>query len=193
MSAQECRNDYKTLLDEQRIIAERQRVPSEVISEYETASVTGIWYPTAREFSAALQRVRYIKLRHRVLLRLQEFISQQFIPQLEPERCRHCTDRRDETTLEMRRFPNPGTQSHRPWIVRYATPGAGTQRISDPQHLTAQALCLFDIITEAIRNPFLQSDCQIIRSCLWFKIPFFTVRSNSDQEMANLMSDENED
>lgn len=197
LSAQEYRNEHKRLLDRLQMMVERQRELQKTINEQGTASVTGIGYPTAREFNAALQRVQYNNLNFHFAIAgssgcgksslINSFLN------LNPHDVGAAPTGVTETTLEMGRYPDPGTQPPRPWTVWYDIPGAGTQRISDSQYFTAQALFVFDVIMVVIGNRFLESDCQIIRCCLQFTIPFFIVRSKSDQEITNMMRDKDED
>lgn len=146
MSVQECRNEHKNLHDEQRLITEKQQELHEVISEHETASVTGTRYPTALECSAALQRVEYSKLNSHFPTAVSSGCGKSSLNNsclnLNPNDVGIAPTNVTETTLKMRRYPNPGTQSPRPWTVRYATPGPRPQRISDSQYFTAQALSI---------------------------------------------------
>lgn len=95
-----------------------------------------------------------------------------------------------ETTQEIGRYQDPGTQLPRPWTVWFDVPGAGTQRVSHWQYFTKQALFVFDIIILTIGDRFEETDCEIVRSCIEFKIPFFIVRSKADQHIRNMMEED---
>lgn len=163
----------------------------------ETAAATTGINLTPREFSAALERVQYHEPNFHFAIAgtygcgksslINSFLN------LNPNDAGAAPTGVTETTLVVGRYPDPGTQPPRPRTVWYDIPGAGTQRVSDVEYFTSQALFVFDIIIVAIGNRFLETDCQIIRSCLQLDIPFFIVRSKSDQEISNMMRDEDED
>lgn len=197
LRAQEFHNEQKKLLDQQEDITKRQRELGEGIGEQETEAGTGFRYPTAHEFNTALERVQYNKDNFHFAIAgtagcgksslINSFLN------LDPKDVGAAPTGVTETTLEIGRYPDSGTQPPRPWTVWYDIPGAGTQGVSDSQYFTTQALFVFDIIIVTIGNRLMETDCQIIRSCLQFPIPFFIVRSKSDQEIMNMMRDEDED
>lgn len=165
--------------------------------EQETKPATVIPVPTAHEFSQALERAQYnIHNFHLAIAGTSGCGKSSLINaflNLNPNDAGAAPTGVTETTLVMGRYPDPGTQPLRPWTVWYDIPGAGTQRISDSEYFTKQALFVFDIIIVAIGNRFMETDWQIIRCCLQFNIPFFIVRSISDLEIMNMMRDEVED
>lgn len=201
------RNDQKRLVEEEKRIAERERELQEWIQqahdriseEHEIAATTGFQpsqWPTADEIDAAKQRVQYSLANFHFAIvgkagcgkssLINSFLN------LKATDHGAAPTGITETTLEIGRYPDPGTQPPRPWTVWYDIPGVGTQRISHWQYFTNQALFVFDIIILAIGERFEETDCQIIRSCMEFKIPFFIVRSKADQSIRNMMADKDE-
>lgn len=201
LRVQEYRNEQKKkgLSEEPGLQEEGERECQEererVVHE-KTADSTRIRYPTPREFSAALSRVRYrIENFHLAITGTSGCGKSSLINSflnLNPNDAGAAPTGVTETTLQMGRYPDPGTQPPRPWTVWYDIPGAGTQRVSDSEYFTSQALFVFDVIIVVIGNRVMQTDCQIIRSCVQFDIPFFIVRSKSDMEIMNMMRDEDE-
>lgn len=202
------RNEQKRLVEEEKRIAEREReletwvkqAHDRISEEQEIAATMGFQpsqWPTADEFNAAKQRVQYSPRNFHFAIvgkagcgkssLINSFLNLKATdPAAAPTGI-------TETTLEIGRYPDPGTQPPRPWTVWYDIPGAGTQRISHWQYFTNQALFVFDIIILAIGERFEEMDCQIICSCIEFKIPFFIVRSKADQSIKNMMTDADED
>lgn len=78
-----------------------------------------------------------------------------------------------ETTLRIGRYPDPGTNPPREWIVWFDVPGARTQLISDEDYFLKQGLYVFDLITLAIGDRFEKVDGQILEHCARFKVPTF--------------------
>ncbi|KAL0634088.1 hypothetical protein Q9L58_006967 [Maublancomyces gigas] len=202
------RNEQKRLVEEEKRIAEREReletwiqqARDRISEEQEIAATMGFQpsqWPTPGELDAAKQRVQYSRRNFHFAIvgkagcgkssLINSFLN---LKATDPGAAPTGTI---ETTLEIGRYPDPGTQPPRPWTVWYDIPGAGTQRIPHWQYFTNQALYVFDIIILAIGERFEETDCQIIRSCIEFKIPFFIVRSKADHSIMNMMSDADED
>lgn len=196
------------LAEEEERIAEREQELQEwilqarerITEEHETAAMMGfqpIQWPTGDEFRAAKEKAQYNPQNFHFAIvgtagcgkssLINAFLN------LKPTDLGAAPTGITETTLEIGRYPDPGTQPPRPWTIWYDVPGAGTQRIPHWQYFTNQALFVFDIIILAIGERFQESDCQIIRSCIEFKIPCFMVRSKSDQTITDMMKDEDED
>lgn len=94
-----------------------------------------------------------------------------------------------ETTLEIGRYPDPGDQPPRPWMVWFDVPGAGTHRVSHHDYFIKQGLYVFDLIILAIGDRFEEIDSQILANCARFKIPAFIVRSKADMHIRNSMQE----
>lgn len=94
-----------------------------------------------------------------------------------------------ETTLEIGRYPDPGEQPPRPWMVWFDIPGAGTHRVSHHDYFIKQGLYVFDLIILAIGDRFEEIDSQILANCARFKIPAFIVRSKADMHIRNSMQE----
>lgn len=94
-----------------------------------------------------------------------------------------------ETTLEVSRYPDPGDQPPRQWMVWFDVPGAGTQRISHYDYFIKQGLYVFDIIVLAVGDRFEEIDVRILENCARFKIPAFIVRSKADMHILNSMKE----
>lgn len=94
-----------------------------------------------------------------------------------------------ETTLEIGRYPDPGEQPPRKWIVWFDVPGAGTHRISHDDYFINQGLYMFDLIIVAIGDRFEEIDARILENCDRFKIPSFVVRSKADMHILNSMKE----
>lgn len=205
---EEILNDQKRLAEKEKRIAERElelekwveQARERISEEQESAAAMGfqpIQWPTADELDAAKQRVQYNPQNFHFAIvgkagcgkssLINSFLN---LKSTDPGAAPTGTN---ETTLEVGRYSDPGTQPPRPWTVWYDIPGAGTQRITHWQYFTNQALFVFDIIILAIGERFEETDCQNIRSCMEFKIPFFIVRSKADQSIKNVMSDADED
>lgn len=92
-----------------------------------------------------------------------------------------------ETTLEVARYPDPGEQPPRQWMVWYDVPGAGTHRVSHHDYFVKQGLYVFDLIILAIGDRFEEIDARILENCARFKIPSFIVRSKADMHILNSM------
>lgn len=154
-------------------------------------------WPTAHEFSTALEKAQYDKTNFHIAIvgktgcgrssLINAFLN------LKPTDSGAAPTGVTETTLEMKRYSDPGTQPPRPWTVWYDIPGAGTQRIPHFQYFTNQALFIFDIILLVIGDRVEETDCAIIQSCLKFNIPFIIIRSKADQHIMNMMRDQDED
>lgn len=94
-----------------------------------------------------------------------------------------------ETTLEIGRYPDPGNQPPRQWMVWFDIPGAGTHRISHEDYFIKQGLYVFDLIVLAIGDRFEEIDARILENCARFKIPTFIVRSKADMHILNSMKE----
>lgn len=94
-----------------------------------------------------------------------------------------------ETTLEIGRYPDPGDQPPRRWIVWFDVPGAGTHRVSHHDYFIKQQLYVFDLIILAIGDRFEEIDSNIVENCARFKIPVFIVRSKANMHILNSMED----
>lgn len=94
-----------------------------------------------------------------------------------------------ETTLEISRYPDPGDQPPRQWMMWFDVPGAGTQRISHYDYFIKQGLYVFDIIVLAVGDRFEEIDVRILENCARFKIPAFIVRSKADMHILNSMKE----
>ncbi|RPB07901.1 hypothetical protein P167DRAFT_491692, partial [Morchella conica CCBAS932] len=94
-----------------------------------------------------------------------------------------------ETTLEIGRYPDPGTAPPRQWMVWYDVPGAGTQRIPHHDYFVRQGLFVFDLVVLAIGDRFEEIDVRIIEDCARFQIPTFIVRSKADMHILNSMKE----
>lgn len=94
-----------------------------------------------------------------------------------------------ETTLEIGRYPDPGIEPPRQWMVWFDVPGAGTQRIPHQDYFVNQGLYVFDLIILAIGDRFEEIDARIIDDCARFKIPAFIVRSKADMHISNSMQE----
>lgn len=192
---QELRNEQR---DEAEMIKGKMKDRCEGITEQETKAATdNILYPAPREFKAAIDKAQYDELNFHLAIAgtsgcgksslINAFLN------LNKKDDGAALVGVTETTLETGRYPDPGTQPPRPWTVWYDIPGAGTQRISDSQYFRKQSLYIYDSIIVVIGNRFMETNSQIIRSCVQFGIPFFIVRSKSDQEIMNMMKDEEDD
>ncbi|KAI5837289.1 P-loop containing nucleoside triphosphate hydrolase protein, partial [Morchella snyderi] len=94
------------------------------------------------------------------------------------------------TTLEIGRYPEPGTASAGQCIVWYDFPGAGTQRdIPDHDLFVRQGLFVFDLVLLAIGDRFAEIDARIVEDCARFQIPVFIVWSKADMHILNLMKE----
>lgn len=94
-----------------------------------------------------------------------------------------------ETTLEIGRYPDPGTEQPRQRMVWYDVPGAGTQRIPHQDYFVRQGLFVFDLVVLAIGDRFEEIDVRIIEDCARFQIPTFIVRSKADMHILNSMKE----
>lgn len=194
LAAEEARIAEREQELQQQIEEARQRLEEE--KETAAAGVQPIQWPTEVEFRAAQKKVQYSESNFHFAIvgkagcgkssLINAFLN------LKPTDPRAAPTGITETTLEICRYPDPGKQAPRSWTVWYDVPGAGTQRIPRLQYFTNQALFVFDIIILAIGDRFEETDCQIIRSCIEFGIPFFIVRSKADQHISNMMRDEDE-
>lgn len=92
-----------------------------------------------------------------------------------------------ETTLEIGRYPDPGDQPPRKWMVWFDVPGAGTQRIPHSEYFIKQGLFVFDFIIVAVGDRFEEIDVRILDDARRFKIPTFVVRSKADMHILNEM------
>lgn len=196
----------KRLAEEEERIAERGRALQECIIQAShrleeerkcaTTGVQPVQWPSAEEFHAAREKVQYSHENFHFAIvgnagcGKSSLINAFLNLKSNDKGAAHTGI--TETTLEISRYPDPGTQEPRPWTVWFDVPGAGTQRISHWQYFTTQALFVFDIIILAFGDRFGETDCQIARSCREFKIPFFIVRSKADQHIRNMMLDEDE-
>lgn len=94
-----------------------------------------------------------------------------------------------ETTLEIGRYPDPGDQPPRKWMIWFDVPGAGTHRISLHDYFIKQGLYMFDLIVLAIGDRFEEIDARILENCARFDIPTFIVRSKADMHILNSMKE----
>lgn len=94
-----------------------------------------------------------------------------------------------ETTLEIGRYPDPGDQPPRQWMIWFDVPGAGTHRISLHDYFIKQGLYMFDLIILAIGDRFEEIDARILENCARFSIPTFIVRSKADMHILNSMKE----
>jgi GTP-binding protein EngB required for normal cell division len=94
-----------------------------------------------------------------------------------------------ETTLEIGRYPDPGTEPPRQWMVWFDVPGAGTQRIPYQDYFLKQGLYVFDLIVLAIGDRFEEIDVRIIEDCARFGVPVFIVQSKADMHILNMMQE----
>lgn len=176
------------------IVEARQRLEEVQETIATGAQIQPIQWPTQPEFDAARELIQYSELNFHFAIvgsagcgkssLINAFLN------LNPHQDGAAPTGVTETTLEIGRYPDPGTQAPRPWTVWFDIPGAGTQRVSHWQYFTNQALFVFDIIILAIGDRCGETDCQIIRSCIEFKIPFFVVRSKADQHIRNMVEDD---
>lgn len=94
-----------------------------------------------------------------------------------------------ETTLSIGRYPDPGTQPPRKWMVWFDVPGAGTHRVKRDDYFVTQGLYVFDLIILVVGDRFEEVDAQILQSCERFGIPAFVVRSKADMHILNSMKE----
>lgn len=200
------REQQRSLLVEEERIAEREQELQEWIEEARhrleeeqeslATGVQPIQWPTEYEFRAAQEKVQYCESKFHFAIVGKAGCGKSSLinafRNLKPTDDGAAPTGITETTLEIGRYPDPGTEAPRPWTVWFDVPGAGTQRITHWQYFTNQALFVFDIIILAIGDRFEETDCQIIRSCIDFEIPYFIVRSKADQHIRNMMVDEDE-
>lgn len=182
--------------DELEVIAKLDREIREQIHHRDTANATGIQpnrWPSAYEFNAGLRKIQYHELNFHIAIvggtgygkssLINAFLN------LGPNDASAAPVGFPETTLGIRRYPDPGTQPPRPCTVWYEISGAS---VSHWDYFAKQALFVFDSIILTIGDRFQETDCQIIRSCLQFNIPCFLVRSKADWHIWNMMRDEDE-
>ncbi|KAI5840344.1 interferon-inducible GTPase-domain-containing protein, partial [Morchella snyderi] len=98
-----------------------------------------------------------------------------------------------ETTLETARYPDPGTEPPRKWMVWFDVPGAGTKRIPHKDYFIKQGLYVLDLLILAIGDRFEEIDARIIEDCARFKVPVFIVRSKADMHILNTMKEHNDE
>jgi hypothetical protein len=92
-----------------------------------------------------------------------------------------------ETTLEIKRYPDPGDQPPRNSIVWFDVPGAGTSSIPGWQYFNQQSLFIFDLIIVMVDIRVTEVELAILENCRLFGIPSFIVRSKADQHIRNTM------
>lgn len=201
---QELRDQQATLADEQERLAEREQKLQQTIEatrqrleeKQKTAptSVQPIQWPSEADLRAAKEKVQYSETNFHFAIVGKAGCGKSSLinafMNLSPTDAGAARTGITETTLEIGRYPDPGTKDPRPWTVWFDVPGAGTQRIPQYQYFTRQALFVFDIIILVIGDRFEETDCDIVRSCTEFHIPFFIVRSKADQHITNMMRDE---
>lgn len=91
-----------------------------------------------------------------------------------------------ETTLKIARYPDPGQEPPRKWIVWYDIPGAGTVKIPAWMYFNNQCLFLFDVILVLVGDRVFEADLEILKQCRTFGIPSMIVRSKSDMHIRNM-------
>lgn len=94
-----------------------------------------------------------------------------------------------EPMTEIGRYPDPGGQPPRQYMVWFDVPSTGSLRGSNSDYFIEQGLFVFDCIILVIGNRFDEADAGILADCARFKIPAFIVRSKADVHIMNLMRD----
>ncbi|KAL0570222.1 hypothetical protein V5O48_011744 [Marasmius crinis-equi] len=78
-------------------------------------------------------------------------------------------------------------------FVWFDVPGTGTLSVPDWTYFNNLGLYIFDAMIILFDNRFTDTDVAIIQNCVRFRIPFYIVRSKSDQHIQNLAKADMED
>ncbi|KAA8900319.1 interferon-inducible GTPase-domain-containing protein, partial [Sphaerosporella brunnea] len=89
-----------------------------------------------------------------------------------------------ETTKGIGRYPDPDPELPRRRFIWYDLPGAGSQDIDDWEYFKKQQLFVFDLVIVVISGRFRKCDAILLQHCTRLDVPTFLVRSKSDQEIA---------
>lgn len=175
-------------------IREHERREKEKASRRDSGSVLNRFrFPTRGEFQEALKTIQYGRDRfHFAIVGKSGCGKSSLINAFRNLRNRDPGASRTgtmETTLEIGRYPDPGTEPPRSRMVWFDVPGAGTQRIPNHDYFVKQSLYMFDLIILAIGDRFEEIDALIVENCARFKVPVFIVRSKADMHISNMMKE----
>lgn len=97
----------------------------------------------------------------------------------------HASTGVTETTKEIVRYLPADNSLLGSRGIWYDIPGSGTPDQPDKSYFNDHGLYIFDCIIILIRNRFCVSDLELIKHCNDWKIPFYIVRSKSDEDIRN--------